>query len=164
MDADCSLVPVQAGDLEGLLSLNNAFATELSLLDGDSLSALVRNAFYARRIGNIDALAIAFDHQNTDYQSPNYLWFRGRYPRFVYVDRVVVTEAARRRGYAWRLYTDLVSHSLAAGHDRIVCEVNTNPPNPGSDAFHAALGFSEIGAATIHGGLKTVRYLELRLK
>lgn len=164
MTVNCSLVSIRQEDLEALLSLNNAFATELSLLDADSLSALMRNAFYARRIGNIDAFAIAFDHQNSDYESPNYLWFRRRYPRFVYVDRIVVTEAARGRGYARHLYTDLMQHARAAGHDRIVCEVNTNPPNPGSDAFHAALGFSEIGAATIHGGLKTVRYLELQLK
>ncbi|RYY10878.1 MAG: GNAT family N-acetyltransferase [Alphaproteobacteria bacterium] len=164
MDAEHSLVPIQEDDLGALLSLNNVFATELSLLDADSLSALTRNAFYARRIGSVEAFAIALDHANSDYKSPNYLWFRIRYPRFIYVDRIVVTETARGRGYARRLYTDLMQHALAAGHDRIVCEVNTNPPNPGSDAFHAALGFSEIGAATIHGGLKTVRYLERRLK
>ena len=136
--------------MESLLSLNNAFATELSLLDADSLSTLVRNAFYARRIGNIDAFTIALDHQDLVYKSPNYLWFRTRYPCFVYIDRVVVAETARERGYARHLYTDLMKHAVAAGHDRIVCEVNTKPPNPGSDAFHAAFGFSEIGAATIH--------------
>ena len=32
-------------------------------------------------------------------------------------------------------------------------------PNPASDAFHAALGFSEVGGGAIHGGAKTVRYL-----
>jgi predicted GNAT superfamily acetyltransferase len=26
-------------------------------------------------------------------------------------------------------------------------------------AFHAALGFAEVGEAVIHGGCKTVRYL-----
>jgi L-amino acid N-acyltransferase YncA len=33
------------------------------------------------------------------------------------------------------------------------------PPNPASDAFHAALSFIEIGAAVIYDGSKTVRYL-----
>ena len=164
METEYSLTPVQEEDLESILSLNNAFETELSLLDTKNLSALIQQAFYARRIGNIDAFAIAFDHQNSNYHSPNYLWFRLQYPHFVYVDRVVVTEAARGQGYARRLYTELMTHARAAGHDRIVCEVNISPPNPGSDAFHAAFGFSEIGAATIHGGLKTVRYLECRLK
>jgi hypothetical protein len=40
-----------------------------------------------------------------------------------------------------------------------VCEVNSNPPNPASDALHASLGFREVGQATIHQGSKTVRYL-----
>ena len=31
-----------------------------------------------------------------------------------------------------------------AGHDRVVCEVNLDPPNPGSDAFHERLGFRVV--------------------
>jgi predicted GNAT superfamily acetyltransferase len=37
--------------------------------------------------------------------------------------------------------------------------VNSQPPNPISDAFHAAQGFTEVGTAVIEGGAKTVRYL-----
>jgi predicted GNAT superfamily acetyltransferase len=33
------------------------------------------------------------------------------------------------------------------------------PPNPASDAFHAALGFAEVGSARLFDGMKTVRYL-----
>jgi predicted GNAT superfamily acetyltransferase len=45
------------------------------------------------------------------------------------------------------------------GRDRVVCEVNQNPPNPASDAFHAALGFAEVGSASVYDGSRTVRYL-----
>ncbi|TIP69850.1 MAG: GNAT family N-acetyltransferase, partial [Mesorhizobium sp.] len=72
---------------------------------------------------------------------PNFLWFRERYPRFVYVDRVVVAGEARGRGHARRLYEDLFDHALRAGQTIVTCEVNAEPPNPASDAFHAALGF-----------------------
>jgi predicted GNAT superfamily acetyltransferase len=51
----------------------------------------------ARRIGNIDAFLLALD-QDADYDSPNFRWFSARYPRFVYVDRIVVASAARGRG------------------------------------------------------------------
>ena len=44
------------------------------------------------------------------------------------------------------------------------CEVNCDPPNPVSDAFHAALGFREIGRARIVERSKTVRYLILPLR
>jgi len=91
--------------------------------------------------------------------SPNFLWFGARYPRFVYVDRIVVASSARGRGCARRLYRDLFQHAAEAGHERVVCEVNSNPPNPASDAFHAALGFVEVGTASVYDGSRTVRYL-----
>jgi predicted GNAT superfamily acetyltransferase len=145
-----------------LLALNNEHARELSWLEPERLQHLVGQAFLTRRIGNLDALVLAFD-QAAQYDSPNFLWFRSRYPRFVYVDRIVVASSARGRGYARRLYDDLFEQAVAAGHDRVVCEVNMQPPNPASDDFHAALGFVEVGTATIHDGSRTVRYLSCAL-
>ncbi|MBO1076662.1 GNAT family N-acetyltransferase [Roseomonas marmotae] len=145
-----------------LLALNNAHAVELSWLEPARFRHLVEQAFLARRIGPAEALLLAFD-QDADYDSPNFLWFRARYPRFVYVDRIVVAPAARGRGHARSLYRDLFAAARRAGHERVVCEVNSDPPNPASEAFHAALGFTGAGAASIHGGSKRVRYLECRL-
>jgi predicted GNAT superfamily acetyltransferase len=146
-----------------ILALNNDHAAELSVLDGAGLSSLLDGAFCARRIGDLEAVLIALDEAHPTYSSPNYLWFRARRPRFVYVDRVVVSAAARGKGHARRLYDHLIDQAKAAGHASIVCEVNSDPPNPTSDAFHAAMGFKEVGMAAIHGGKKTVRYLELEL-
>ena len=157
--------PIVAADLSNgealglaLLALNNAHAQELSWLEPERLQHLVAQAFRARRIGHLDAFLLAFD-QDADYDSPNFLWFRARYPRFVYVDRIVVAESARGSGCARGLYQDLFEQAEKAGYDRVVCEVNSRPPNPASDAFHAALGFVEVGTASIHEGSKTVRYL-----
>ncbi len=145
-------------DIEpAVLALNNRHAEELSWLEPEQLSHLVAQAFYARRIGAVEAFLIAFD-QSADYDSPNFLWFKSRYTRFVYIDRIAVAEAARGRGHARSLYRDLFEIAARNGHDIVVCEVNSDPPNPGSDAFHAALGFLEVGQATIHGGKKAVRY------
>jgi uncharacterized protein len=141
-----------------LLALNNAYARELSWLEPERLEYLVGEALLARRIGEIDAFLLAFD-QDAHYDSPNFLWFRARYPRFAYVDRIVVAASARGRGCARRLYDDLFEHAVRIGHDRVVCEVNRDPPNPASDAFHAALGFAEVGTASIHNGSRTVSYL-----
>jgi uncharacterized protein len=142
-----------------VLALNNAHAKELSWLEPERLQYLTAHAFAARRIGALDAFLLAFD-QDAPYDSPNFLWFRARYPRFVYVDRVVVATAARGRGLARTLYRDLFEQAAKAGHARVVCEVNSRPPNPGSDALHTALGFAEIGSASIHNDSKDVRYLE----
>jgi uncharacterized protein len=141
-----------------LLALNNAHARELSWLEPARLEYLVGEALLARRIGAIDAFLLAFD-QDARYDGPNFLWFRSRYPRFAYVDRIVVAPSGRGRGCARRLYDDLFEHAVRIGHDRVVCEVNQNPPNPVSDAFHAALGFAEVGIASVYDGSRTVRYL-----
>jgi predicted GNAT superfamily acetyltransferase len=160
---DSELQSVSISDLsndallgQNLLALNNAHAQELSWLEQERLQHLIAEAFLVRRIGNLAAFLLAFD-QNANYDSPNYLWFRDRYPRFVYVDRIVVAQSARGHGHARRLYEDLFSRALAAQHDRIFCEVNLVPPNPASDAFHASLGFTEVGKANV--GSRTVRYL-----
>jgi predicted GNAT superfamily acetyltransferase len=71
---------------DGLLALNNAHAQELSWLDRDRLRDLVVQSFLAVRIGEADGFLLAFD-QSASYDSPNFLWFRDRYPRFVYIDR-----------------------------------------------------------------------------
>jgi predicted GNAT superfamily acetyltransferase len=146
---------------ESALALNNAHAAELSWLEPDELGHLVAGAFYARMVGDCDAFLIAFD-QHADYQSPNFLWFRARHECFVYVDRVVVAASARGRGLARTLYEDLFAKASAAGHRIVTCEVNAEPPNPASDAFHAALGFSVVGTATIQPA-KKVRYYVRKL-
>jgi predicted GNAT superfamily acetyltransferase len=156
------LASISSGEEAAILALNNDHAVELSWLDGARLRHLLKEAFYARRAGHVAAFLLAFD-QGADYDSPNYLWFRERYRRFVYVDRIVVAPAMRKRGLANRLYEDLFLVAREAGHDRVVCEVNSHPPNPASDAFHEALGFAEVGRAAIHGGAKTVRYLACSL-
>ncbi|MER9686031.1 GNAT family N-acetyltransferase [Mesorhizobium sp. M0139] len=148
---------VSPQDEAAILALNNEHAAELSWLEPERLSFLLGEAFYIRRIGTLEAFIMTFD-QNAAYDSPNFLWFRERYPRFVYVDRVVVAAQARGRGHARRLYEDLFGEVTRAGHSIVTCEVNAEPPNPASDAFHAALGFGEVGEAAIHGGQKTVRY------
>jgi uncharacterized protein len=169
MMTDSELQPLTHADAspaellgQTLLALNNAHAQELSWLEPKRLQHLVEHAFLAYRIGNVDAFILAFD-QDARYDSPNFLWFRARYPRFVYVDRIVVAPSARGRGCARKLYRELFEQAVRAGHERVVCEVNSNPPNPASDAFHGALGFTEVGRASVYGGSKTVRYLSYML-
>lgn len=148
---------ITQADEPAVLLLNNEHAAELSLLDAPRLSQLLRQSFYARRIGALDAFMIGFD-EKADYDSPNYLWFRARYPHFAYVDRIAVAKTARGRGLARTLYEDMFAAARTHGHTIAVCEVNADPPNPASDAFHAALGFREVGLASVYGGTRTVRY------
>lgn len=147
--------PITSANLTAVLDLNTRHENELSPLDAARLEQLAGASYLAAVIGDADAFLIAFD-QTSDYDSPNFIWFRERYERFVYVDRIAVAESARGRGLARRLYEMLFAKAGADGHAIIACEVNLDPPNPASDAFHAALGFREVGTAGY--GVKTVRY------
>jgi predicted GNAT superfamily acetyltransferase len=162
---DRRIEPIELADavmLRELLGLNNAHAKELSWLDEGKLASMISGAFLARRIGNIDAFILAFD-QDADYRGENFLWFKSRYERFVYVDRIAVATSARGRGLARRLYEDLFAAAIHSGQCLITCEVNAAPPNPESDAFHASFGFEAVGSASLRSGEKMVRYLSLEL-
>lgn len=150
-----------AGMRAGVLRLNAAVEEKTSVLDAAGLERLLAASAFAPAIvdeaGQVLAFLIGFA-PGADYASPNYRWFCDRLDRFAYVDRVVVAEAARGRGLARRLYDRFADHAAAARIGPVVCEVNLEPPNPGSDAFHAAMGFAEMGRGAPSPG-KVVRYL-----
>jgi hypothetical protein len=151
-------------DKAAVLSLNNAHAKETSALDATSLAELLDMSFYARGISRgATAFMIALD-QNAPYRNPNFTWFKESRKSFVYIDRVIVAASARGQGIARLLYNDLFVAAREVGQERVVCEVNIEPPNPVSEAFHLALGFKEVGQASIHGGTKTVRYFEKTIR
>lgn len=142
---------------EALRKLNNDHARELSHADEDRFRLLLERSFFAAAVNEADAFLIAFD-QNADYDSQNFLWFRERFLKFVYIDRVVTDAAARGLGHGAALYQALFEKARSAGHTLVVCEVNEYPPNPASDAFHARLGFVQAGSAELPDGGKRVRY------
>ncbi|MBS0393100.1 MAG: GNAT family N-acetyltransferase [Proteobacteria bacterium] len=149
---------MQPLDEVALLALNAAHERETGPLDATAWRRLRDQAFHVGAVdGGATAFLLALD-QEARYDSPNFRWFQARFARFVYVDRVIVSPAARGRGLGRRLYMELFARAAAAGHEFVACEVNVRPPNPTSDAFHAALGFREVGRAEIAGGAKAVAY------
>lgn len=150
-----AVLPLGADLIPAALTLNNAHAVELSLLDAARLAQLTEAAWLVGAVGRLDAFILAFD-QSSPYDGTNFGWFRARYPRFAYVDRVVVAQHARGRGLARLLYEAVFAKARAEGLPLVTCEVNLAPPNPASDAFHATMGFVPVGSAGL--GAKTVRY------
>lgn len=152
------LVSPAPADLEALLALSNAHEREIGKFTKEAFAELVALSFRTRMTMERDAFLIALCERAPEI-APNWRWFAARFPRFVYVDRVVVAERSRKRGLGKLLYRDVIEAARQAGHTRLCCEVNVDPPNPGSDAFHAKMGFKEIGRAFLPDRGKTVRYL-----
>lgn len=152
-------------DWTAVTALNNAHAQETSMLTEAQLQSLAAMAFYARGVAGEPgpaAFLLALD-EKAPYPNPNFAFFQARHPRFVYIDRIITASHARRLGLARRLYSDLFASAQIASHSIVGCEVNLDPPNPASDAFHARLGFVEVGRARLPNG-KIVRYLERDLR
>jgi len=99
------------------------------------------------------------------YSSRNYRWFNEDFPElawfseneasFLYIDRLAVSDEFRRQGVGGRFYEKARQYCVDNGLNQICCEVNLEPPNLASHAFHQGLGFREV-ATMKHGPGKTV--------
>ncbi len=148
-----------AEELPGLLALNNAEAQAVNALAAPHLAALAGAAFCTLAAGEPAAAFLLVLGAGAPPQGPNHAWFLARFARFACIDRVVVAPAAQGRGVGRALYAGLEGRARAAGIGLLCCEVNLDPPNPGSLAFHARLGFAPLGEATDPRNGKRVRYL-----
>jgi uncharacterized protein len=150
---------LSAQDADRILDSNNEHAVETSSLDLAAAEHLLAMCFYAIGIGlGARGFLLALD-QDAAYDNFNFQWFRSRFERFVYIDRIIIAKDARGQRFARLMYEDLFAEAKAAGHVRVVCEVNIEPPNEGSLAFHRSMGFVALADVAVKGGSKRVRYL-----
>ncbi|MGI8701787.1 MAG: GNAT family N-acetyltransferase [Nocardioidaceae bacterium] len=148
--------PMTDDDIAAVLRLNSDSVWALSPLDADKLEAYRTAAAFALVCavdGAVAAFTIAYA-PGAAYGSINYQWHAERFDDFVYLDRIAVDPAFRRRGIAGAMYD--VVEAAAKPHGRMVCEVYSNPPNTGSLAFHEARGYREVGHLVQANGSTTV--------
>ncbi len=150
--------PYTPGDLDALLQLNADSVAVLSPLDGHGLQRLLAMAEFSTVAvgpeGLVGFLLALGDGQA--YASVNYRWYARRFKRFLYIDRVVVAPGWRGAGVGRQFYSLAEGHALAAELAWLVCEVDIEPPNEASLAFHERLGFVEVGRQVAGGGGKVV--------
>ena len=141
-----------------VLDLNQRNVELLAPLDAarlDQISTWAHRAQVIEVAGEPAGFVITIP-AGTDYDSPNYRWFGALYgSSFHYLDRIVFEDRFRRRGLGSAVYDMIETDASTAG--RLALEVNAEPPNPASLAFHAARGFAEVGRLGAPG--KTVAML-----
>lgn len=148
--------PGTPADHPQILGLNDGAIPAVNRIDRDELEDLHGQSelLVVARAGTTIAGFLLALNESASYASLNFGYFRHRYDRFIYVDRIVVHPGHRRRGIGAGLYGALFA--LAPDAPRITCEVNLRPPNPGSLAFHEKLGFVVVGEQDTEGGSKRV--------
>ena len=140
---------IENADLQRVLEINNANTPGVSELTFAELESDLNNSLHALAIvneqGEVCAFCITFDPGAPD-AGANHRWFAERYRSFVYLDRIAIDSNHQNRGLGALLYQAVEQHMLeSAEHSLLCCEVNLEPPNPGSLRFHNRLGFTEVG-------------------
>jgi len=147
-------------DIAAAQALNNAAVPAVNALSAEAMTALceIGALRIVRGDDGIDGLCLTI-RDGMPYDSMNYQWFSGQFDRFLYVDRIVVAPGAKGKGVGRALYEDTIALAASHGLPRVCAEVNTDPPNPQSMAFHARLGFQPIIDRLNPGEGKTVRMM-----
>jgi predicted GNAT superfamily acetyltransferase len=135
-------------DLREVTAINNASAGELTYETLAGMRWYLSSAPYFRVAeapdGALAGFLIGF-RRGDDYHSENLAWFQAHDDvDFAYVDRVAVSEGHRGEGIGRALYEDFERWARERSIPRLTCEVNTDPHNEGSLAFHAALGWHGV--------------------
>lgn len=130
-------------DTDAVLALNEEAVGAVTPMDAAALAwfrSITEHALVCEVDDAVAAFAIAYE-PGTPYDSLNYLWHAERFADFLYLDRITVGSAFRRRGIAGSLYDAM--EAAAAKHGRMVCEIYTD--NEVSLAFHTGRGYREVG-------------------
>ncbi|MGN6693697.1 MAG: GNAT family N-acetyltransferase [Aquihabitans sp.] len=155
-----TLRPLTPADAPTVLAINEASVHHLAPLDEAEyrwfldVAAL---ALGAEIDGEIAGFVFVLDPGVT-YASRNYAWFSEHYDRFAYLDRVAVDASARRQGVGTAIYDAVEAYATEQGSP-LLLEVNIQPANEPSLAFHASRGFTEVGTLEHDDGAKVVRLL-----
>lgn len=152
-------------DLPALQALNDAAVPAVNALSTAALRELLAAALAAPVAADTTDRPVGFAvclAEGLDYASDNYRWFSATYDTFAYIDRAVVAADQRGCGLGGALY-DAIEAAVAGHRPRLTCEVNLEPPNPGSLRFHQRRGFAEVGRQATDGGEKRVMLLAKRV-
>ena len=154
---------IEIADLARVLEINNANTPGVSELTMSELETDIANCLHALAIdnehGEVCAFCITFAPDAPD-AGANHQWFAERFESFVYLDRIAIDSKHQNRGLGALLYQTVEQHMLnSAEHSLLCCEVNLEPPNPGSLRFHKRIGFSECGVESTTPGY-VVTYMQ----
>ena len=140
---------IEIADVARVLVINNANTPGVSELTLSELETDIENCLHALAIdnehGEVCAFCITFAPDAPD-AGANHRWFADRFESFVYLDRIAIDPTYQNLGIGVLLYQSVEQQMIAsAQHSLLCCEVNLEPPNPGSLRFHHRIGFTEVG-------------------
>jgi len=137
-------------DLELIHKWNESTVPKVNSLTFEEFRLQSINCTYSYIQYSTDSIPVGFIFlydEKTEYDSLNYLYFKNKYQKFLYVDRIIIAAEHQKKGYGQQLYDYVID---THNPDIFCCEVNIIPPNRQSLSFHQIYGFKEIGQQTIY--------------
>ncbi|MFT5222527.1 MAG: putative GNAT superfamily acetyltransferase [Glaciecola sp.] len=144
-------------DIPDIIAANNANIPAVSNLDADIAKKLLDAAdiaLVAEVEGAFAGFIFALPDGLDDFSALNYRWFEENLDSWLYVERVVVADGNQGRGIGRKFYDHLMERT---DRRHLVSEVNTNPRNDASLAFHDRFDFEPIGELTYGDDITCVK-------
>jgi len=137
--------------LKGFVKLNNSYSPFLGPLDGiGQLKKLLNMSLYTLVIMDqkiIKGFCVIFK-ENSDYESKNYKYFNEKHGKFLYIDRIGISEDLKQKGLGTLMYKHIFNNN--SNNVPVCAEVNSIPLNEASISFHLRLGFKEVHKKRLH--------------
>jgi predicted GNAT superfamily acetyltransferase len=146
------LRPIHPHEHATVVALNDRYVELTAPMDEARLAELVAEAEHADVIevdGQFAGFVLTFA-AGAAYDGTHFSWFAQRYDDYCYLDRIVIHEDFQRRGLGTFAYDALEG---SCGKPVFALEVNIDPPNEPSLAFHRARGFTEVAQSDASGHL-----------
>ena len=137
-------------DLELIHKWNQSTVPKVNSLTFEEFRLQSVNCTYSYIQCSTDSMPVGFIFlydEKTEYDSLNYLYFKSRYQKFLYVDRIIIAGEHQKKGYGQQLYDFIID---THNPDIFCCEVNITPPNRQSLSFNHKYGFKEIGQQNVY--------------
>ncbi len=143
------LEPLRAADHADVLGLNERFVHLLAPLADERLQRMTETGTVEviRHEGRFAGFVVTA-MSGSGFTSDNFAWFGERYDSYCYLDRIVLEEDVRRLGLGRRVYDEIEART-ARRAPLLTLEVNIDPPNEPSLAFHTGRGFAQVGERVI---------------
>jgi uncharacterized protein len=149
-------------DEDFILALNAASTPAVGDMDAQDYRDIAAQAcrVLIAEAGGEPAGFLILIQPGSSYPSDNYGWFEERFDRHLYIDRIAISQRVKGQGVGRALYNEALKLAAELGEMRLTAEVNEEPPNPQSMAFHEKMGFRHLLSRTSPRLGKVVAMLE----
>ncbi|GAA1476612.1 hypothetical protein GCM10009623_10580 [Nocardioides aestuarii] len=143
--SDSVLRPLGPGDVDDVVALNDRFVHLTAPMPHERVREMAETGTVEVIVhGGRFAGFVITAMSGSGFASENFDWFAGHYDDYCYLDRIIVHEDVRRAGLGRRVYDEIEARAARAV-PVLTLEVNIDPPNEPSLAFHAGRGFEQVG-------------------